>query len=275
MSTGERRFDDAEVARVLERAAKLEATRGGSQGMTLAEIEDIAAKAGLDPALVRQAAQSVASSSESIEKTHPLVRFFFGAPFTLRYELELEGEITEGDHEAIAHALQTKLGEAGQMSAVGRTFSFHVMSQNRSLHVGVSSRNGRTIITAEEKLGNLAGGLFGGIGGGVGGGVTPLVAIGGAALFGPVAAVAASTLFFGAVWGATRAGYKGMVEKRDAKLRGVVEEIASTLGETVVRRDATTLEEARRSHGLSLESGSPIAVGIDVTENVSLDRRRR
>ena len=89
---------------MLERAAKLEASRASAKGMTLAEIEDIATKAGIDPALVRQAAQGMAASSDTIEKTHPLVRLFFGAPFSLRYELELEGEITESDHEAIAHA---------------------------------------------------------------------------------------------------------------------------------------------------------------------------
>jgi len=272
VTSSERRFSDEEAARVLERAAKLSSEKSSEAGLTLAELEDVAKKAGIDPALVRQAARGVSSSRDGIGRVHPATKFFFGAPFSLRYEVVLDGEITERDHEAIAHALQTTLGEAGQMSAVGRTFSFSVVSQNRALHVGVSSRNGRTVITAEEKMGNMAGGLFGGVGGGVGGGLGPLVGIGAAALAGPIAAAVATTAFVGAVWIGTRAGYKSLVEKRDQKLRGVVEEIARALGDDVVHRASTTLEEARRSQGLTVDSGSPVAVSVDVEH--ARDRRR-
>jgi hypothetical protein len=55
---GERTYSDSEVALVLKRAAELEQRRGSprGEGLTLAQLEDIAREAGLDPSLVAEAA---------------------------------------------------------------------------------------------------------------------------------------------------------------------------------------------------------------------------
>ena len=58
MAEGPRRYGDAEVARLLERATELQVRRGGGsgEGLTLEELRDVAREAGIDPEMISAAA---------------------------------------------------------------------------------------------------------------------------------------------------------------------------------------------------------------------------
>jgi len=74
-----RKFNDEEVALIIKRAAELQQTEQAEQQpghtLSLAEIEQIAKEAGIDPRMIRRAAQGIDHHTESI-RPNPWV----GAP---------------------------------------------------------------------------------------------------------------------------------------------------------------------------------------------------
>ena len=175
-----RRFNEKEVAQIIKRASELqqlETTTESSTGMSLAELEQVAREAGLDPALVRRAAVDLDTrvSDQTPNK-------FLGAPTVLRLERTIDGEVPADEYEQLVLEIQGQLGEVGSGSTIGRSLQWTVQSaarrrvSSRTVQVTISPRNGRTTIRIEERLGGLAGGLFGGLMGGVGGGTTGISA---------------------------------------------------------------------------------------------------
>jgi hypothetical protein len=92
----ERRFSEAEFALILRRAVELDAEpvkthpatsppRLPPEGLTLSEIQEIAAEVGITPARIAEALESIEGSEWS-----PLARLFGGPP-TLKAERRLEG----------------------------------------------------------------------------------------------------------------------------------------------------------------------------------------
>ena len=174
-SEGVRRYGEEEVARILKRATEIRSrstslSRPGEQeGLTLRELEEIAAEAGIDVAHVRRAAVELDVGVDA----HGFGERFVGAPWTLRREAVIEGELGEDAFQAVLSALQVELSEPGFPSLLGRTLNWKNETQKgggRSTMVTVTSRAGRTTIRVEENLQQVAGGFHGGItvGGGVG-----------------------------------------------------------------------------------------------------------
>lgn len=176
-SRSERRFDDREVGLIIHRAAELQQTevaRTDSAGMSLAELEQVAREAGLDPALVRRAAREID------EPPPPRAPRLTGAPMRIVLERSFDGELSIDDYEPLVGEIRRSIGEPGQVSVLGRTMSWTAAEaasrmhrgRRRSLTVTLSARHGRTTLRIEESFGQLAGGVFGGIVGGFGGGGT-------------------------------------------------------------------------------------------------------
>ena len=175
-----RRFSDTEVAQIIERASRLQQDTlpsDSSAGMSLAELEQIAREAGIDPALVRRAA----SDLDQQRNEEPVSRLA-GGPTTLHMERTVEGELVPEAHESIVAEIRRTLGDAGSAAAFGRTLEWTMTTpgiHRRDLHtvrVTIAPRNGRTTISIDEPLHGVLGGLFGGIVGGLGGGVGGAVA---------------------------------------------------------------------------------------------------
>lgn len=106
-----RRFDEKEFALILRRAAALQqsdAARPLGSGLSLPEIESIAAEAGIDPAYVRQAA--VAISGDAPTLGHRLI----GAPPRFQDQRELPAPL---DREGLAAALDVARAEFGRQGA--------------------------------------------------------------------------------------------------------------------------------------------------------------
>lgn len=185
----DRRFSEEEVALIIKRAAELQQTEqieaDPGTSMTLRDVEQIAKEAGIDPGLIRRAAQGLDRPAEA---NRPSV--WAGAPTRLVFERVVDGEIPVEEFEPIVNEIRRTFGENGVPSVLGRTLAWtsstsggRRQSRGRQIDVSVVSRGGITTIRAEEELRTLAGALFGGIVGGGGGGSSGITIGAGMALF--------------------------------------------------------------------------------------------
>ena len=110
---GGRRFDDEEVSLILRRAAELQEAQPGaeSSGMTLADLEEVAREAGLDPSLVRRAAAEVGDAGGAGSPAAPLTggSRFLGAPTVLRAERIVDGELPVAEFEALLDEIRREI----------------------------------------------------------------------------------------------------------------------------------------------------------------------
>lgn len=223
-----RRYGDREVARILERATELqraEPSVADPSGLTLAELTEIAREAGIEPSILRRAAAELDVRTEEGSWKSRLA----GAPWTLRLEREVAGELPPDRFDAVIPLIQQGTHGQGTASAVGRTLTWSSQADNNSTQqqVLVSSADGRTLIRWEERFTGAAIGLFAGLvgGGGVGIGIgagTGIAAAAGSAALGlaiPVAVIGGS-------YAAARAIFRAIVRRRERTARAVMADIA-------------------------------------------------
>ena len=258
----ERKFSDEEVALIIKRAAELQQTEQVEQEpastMSLAEVEQIASEAGIDPRLIRRAAQGLERPQEVNRPSA-----FAGAPTRLVFERVVDGEIQVEDFELLVAEIRRAMGENGIPSVIGKSLAWTSDSRGgrrrnvgRHVDISVVSRGGITTIRAEEELRNLAGGLFGGIMGGGGGGTAGISVGIGMEVFQslPVglgiwaAAIAASyalarTLF-------TRASMR-----RENELRTLIDKLEAQVTEVVASRTPSDQISAGAARSLAAGEG--------------------
>jgi len=155
-------YGDKEIGRILKRATELQHDEPSAPGtgVTLSELEDIAAVAGIDPRYLRRAAVELDTGhGESSIWTRVI-----GDELMLVREAVLEGELDDDGFERIVAALQTGSREHGQPSLLGRTLTWRAetSSKTRTIQVVVSSRGGKTQLRLEEDLTQTAVGWMAG-----------------------------------------------------------------------------------------------------------------
>ncbi len=233
-----RRFNEKEVALIIKRASELqtETTVESNTGMSLAELEQVAREAGLDPELVRRAAADL-----DTRVTDQTPNRFLGAPTVLRLERTIDGEVPADEYEPMVLEMQRVLGGVGTASTLGRTLQFSMTGRHRhhatgrDVQVTVTPRNGRTTIRIEETLGPLAGGLFGGVMGGMGGGLMgPGIAIGAAAFHSAIMAAGLAGVAIGGSYLLARTIYGKVVRGRGEKLHEVMSRLVEHASTTAV-----------------------------------------
>jgi hypothetical protein len=189
---GSRRYSEKEVGLLLRRATQMqraELTAGDPEGLTLAELQEIAQEAGIDPGMLRQAADEIDSRGVATFGSR-----LAGAPMKISLERVIPGEFPPEDLDELISIIQAAMAGQGTASAVGGTLSWASRSEGKmsSQQVLITSKDGKTLIRIEEGVGELSAGLFGGIMGGVGGGVG--LGIGGA-IAGMLGSVALAVAF--------------------------------------------------------------------------------
>lgn len=164
-------YGEKEIGEILKRATELqhkEPTAPAAAGVTLAELEEIALEAGIDPAYLRRAAHEISSGATDDSFWAGVA----GEAINLLREERLPGELTEVGFERIVATIQATSREHGQPSLLGRTLTWRAEAPNktRTMQLVVTSRDGYTDIRLEENLGQMAAGVFGGTvaGGGLG-----------------------------------------------------------------------------------------------------------
>ena len=226
----ERRYSDKEVARILERATRIQAAGSGdarAEGMTLAELRDVAVEAGIDPAFLSIAA------AEIEEGPSTLSRRLLGGPLRISLERRIPGVLPAELLDTLIPMIQSAADAPGQASAVGDTltWSSNAHGNTRSLQVLVGpADDDTTLVRLQERVGGLAGGLYGGIVGGLGGGVGfgvggALGGLLGSAAFGlgvPAVALAGS-------YGAARFLFGRAVQRRRQALVGLADRLAAEI----------------------------------------------
>lgn len=244
-STPRRRYDRDEVDEIVKRATEMEATKTTSGAMTIGGVEEIAGEVGVQPELVRQAAESLrrpatpnpAAPPRSANRPNPWI----AGPTRLTFERVVEGELPESEYETLVDEIRQVLQDAGQVSQFGRSFTWSAARPGsnsgvrRSLEITVSIRAGRTRITLQESLANLIGGVFGGIGGGMGGGgMGPVLGLlGGVLHLGPVT-VLFVPIWLGVTYATARYVYRRSTTKKARELEELADRLASLVEELAV-----------------------------------------
>lgn len=238
-----RLYGDEEIGRILKRATELQHREptAAPAGVTLAELEEIAAEAGIDPRYLRRAAMEV-----EIGTANPtLWTKVAGDELILVREITLPGELAESGFERIVAAIQTSSREHGQPSLLGRTLTWRAetASKTRTIQIVVTCRDGQTHVRAEENLMQMASGLFGGItaGAGLGIGLGVGLPIGievlGSALFAAFAPIGA----VGISYIAARGIYRAVVKRRRRAVEDLFDRV---VGEAQAAIDARATLEA-------------------------------
>ncbi len=243
--SNDRDYDDKQVAMILRRATELQArgpdSPGKAGGLSLADLEEIAAEAGIDPRNIRRAVEELEGGDLASGDWSLLL----GSALTLRAERHIDGEVPDSVFDDVLVEIQNAGLGHGQPSVVGSTLTWRAggAQNTSSLQVTVSAREGRTEIWAEERRHQTAGGLFGGVvgGAGVGIGLGVGLPIGLEALSSPLFAVIFPVVILGLTYGLARSIFRGTGKRKRAKLQRLVDKIAELARKEV---DAHRIGEA-------------------------------
>lgn len=234
----ERKFSEEEVALIIKRATELQQTEQVEQepstALSLSQVEQIAKEAGIDPLLVRRAAQGIDHPSES-NRPSPWV----GAPTRLVFERVVDGEIPVEAYEPLVNEMRRTFGDNGIPSVLGRTLAWTTTTtggrhhaRGRQIDVSVISRGGVTTIRVEEELRNIAGALFGGLVGGGGGGMTGVaIGIGMGVFNSPPIAGLIWVLIAGGFYTLARTIFGHISAKREKELRELTGRLENQVAE--------------------------------------------
>ncbi len=233
-SVGERRYTEEELALILNRAAERpEGVQASAPRYTLADIQEIAAGAGIAPDHVASVAASLGDARA------PRGGGVLGAPHRFRFEDSIDGEVADDVIGELFDVVRRTLGVQGEVTeALGSVewkgqdaFGFH--------YVTVARRGGRSTISVlsarTDALATAA--TVGGIGAFLGSFALGSAAVSLVSIAAPVAAAAGIGVALGTAWGATRA-----VWRRYAR-RVIVR--TESLGSALVAAARNAIEEGR------------------------------
>jgi len=219
-----RMFDDETAGRVLRRAAELQHDSAvpvaAGDGLSAAQLEQIAREAGIDAGFVRRAIAELATSPADSERS-PLR----GEVRTLEAVEVLEGEVSADSMDRMLEEVQRAFADGGTVTRTERSATWsasRTLSSSRlsSLVVAITARDGQTEIRVTEKLENLGTALFGGLAlGGSVAGVAISGAIGMGELGSPLAFAAMGLAAVGTFYGTARTLYRRSARRRRLELQ--------------------------------------------------------
>lgn len=253
MPNDDTRYDDKQVGLILRRATELATTSttdpSTREGFSLAELEQIAKEAGIDPALVRQAATEVEGSADQGEYA-----WVMGAPLSIRVQRVIDTEVPEDFFDDLLAEIHLAGIGHGTASLVGRTLSWKGSGTGQhadSFQVTVSSRDGRTDLRGERKRSQAMGGLLGGLvgGGGVGLGVGLGLPVGMNIIGSALAATALPIAAVGGAYLLARKIYQNGHQKRKRQLETLLDTLVERIREQAARRVAESDETAQLPSG--------------------------
>jgi hypothetical protein len=232
-----RRFNEREVADIIKRASELQLTETPAEstsGMSLVELEQVAREAGLDPVLVRRAAEDLDAQITTQRPSR-----FIGAPTALCLERTIDGEISSDEYEPLVLEIQRVLGDVGTASMLGRSLQWSATRRGQhgrergSVQLFITPRHGRTTIRIEESMTPVAAALFGGLMGGMGGGLMPLtIGLGLGQLHSVPGALGMSAGVVALAYGLARTIYGRVVTRRGARLHVLMERMVDRVAAT-------------------------------------------
>ena len=236
-----RRYSAEEVDAIVRRASELEARNPTMTGaMTIGGVEEVAREVGIAPALVRSAAGALdvrhGGAAPPMQLSERSV--VAGGATNIVFERVLVGELDERDFSFVVDDIRRFFQHAGQVSQLGRTFTWVTTrggGGQRDVEISVSVRNGQTRLTVRENLAPLIGKVFGGICGGMGGGgMGPIVGVTiGAMHLHPLALLVVIPLWIGTAYSVARTTFHYASLRRERKLEVVVDLVAEVITQLI------------------------------------------
>ena len=137
-------FNEREISVILKRAAEIQGADGPARafGLSLAELQQLAAEAGIDPHSVAVAA---AEMGQHHADEH---RNLWGGPLTLTLDRVVEGEVDEAAWEEMVAAIRRTFNNTGTVQSWGKALEWThgTGPASTQAHVTVTPRDGRTRI---------------------------------------------------------------------------------------------------------------------------------
>lgn len=227
-----------------------------TSGFALSDVRDAAHEAGIpaqyvDHAMAEHglvAGGAPAAPLVTVRDLRPKLSWISGGTTNVELETVIPGEMDERDFDLLIETIRRRVGEAGALTAVGRSLTWNTLAKNRTVHVSVMSRNGKTTVRAIENMSQLAGGLFGGIMGGAGGGMSGIVISGGINVFhSPIGAVVVEVGWVAAMYGLARTIFAYRSRKRKNTLMQLTEELTEQIRESIDGNRAALASQHPRS----------------------------
>jgi hypothetical protein len=140
-----RRYSEEEFTLILQKASELpddgSTMPGSKSGMSLEEIQSIAAEAGIDPEKVSRAASLLAGSDQTGRAAA-----VFGGPSSHHLERAIRGEVSEEDFGRLLDVIRRATVQQGQGGRVLDAFEWKTTGGTSRIHVNVVPRDGETTI---------------------------------------------------------------------------------------------------------------------------------
>ena len=138
-----KRYSDEEFALILRQAAELQESSGHPhhpEGLSLAEIKQVAREAGIDPRYVAEAAALLAMRGSSSERN------WLGVPFKLEHERSLPGEVPDREMKTLLDEIRRVMEAPGELSHVPGALEWQHKSEGTSdkTYVDVVVKDGNT-----------------------------------------------------------------------------------------------------------------------------------
>jgi hypothetical protein len=233
-SIGERRYTEEELALILNRAAeRQEGVQASAPRYTLAEIQEIAAGAGISPAHVASVAAALP------DERAPRRGGVLGAPHQFRFEESIEGEVADEVVGELFDLVRRTLGVQGDVIEALGTVEWKGRDAFGWTYVTVARRGGRTtvaVLTARTDAATVAG-TVGGLGAFFGSIALTAALVGIVAVAAPVAAVAGIGLATSGAWASMRTTWRRYSRRVVARVE--------TLGSALVEAARQAVEEGR------------------------------
>ena len=111
----QRRYNDEEVAAIFERAAEASPPGAGaaSQGLTLAELQEIGRDVGIPDEAITMAAQTVGNAGP------PASRTFLGFPLSAAHTVNLDRRLSDDEWERLVVDLRETFDARGRVTSHG------------------------------------------------------------------------------------------------------------------------------------------------------------
>jgi hypothetical protein len=231
---GERRYTEEELALILNRAAeRQEGVQSGAPRYTLAEIQEIAAGAGIAP-------EHVASVAVALKDARaPRGDGLLGAPDRFRFEDSVDGEVADDVIGELFDLVRRTLGVQGEVAEALGTLEWKGQDPFGWNYVSVARRGGRTTISVLTARSDAAVAMvtFAGMGAVFGSGGLTMALGSTPGIAEPLAVIAGIGLGTTGMWAALRATWRRYTRRVVAR--------TESLGSALVAAARQAVEEGR------------------------------
>ena len=150
---GTRRYSETMAQEIVKRAADLEASPTGDEGMSLGGVQQIAAQVGIPPEHVQAAAAALAGSNTQVERGG-----FFGLTGKVEMERAIDTQLAPQRYATILEEVRRTIGQAGQVvdtldDSLSWEFKPGLGEWTRRIQISVSRLGGRTRVLIMEHPG--------------------------------------------------------------------------------------------------------------------------